>query len=162
MIWGLSESAFTTLHVVLSLIGIASGLVVLGGFMRGRVLGGWTELFLLTTVATSVTGFGFPFDRLLPAHKVGLVSLVVLAVALLARYPLRLAGVWRRVFVVSSAIALYLNAFIGVVQAFQKFPVLLAAAPNQTEAPFVVAQLALLGLIAALTTVAVKRAHSGN
>src|SRR4029453_2110513 len=99
MILGMSTSTFTFLHVLLSLIGIASGLVVTFGWVTGRRLEGWTALFLATTVATSVTGFGFPFDHLLPSHKVGIVSLVALALAILARYPLGLAGPWRRVFV---------------------------------------------------------------
>jgi hypothetical protein len=162
MIWGLSESAFTTVHVVLSLIGIGSGLVVMLGLLGGKEWRGWTVLFLVTTVATSVTGFGFPFDRLLPAHKVGIISLVVLAVALLARYPFHLAGAWRRIYVVCAGIALYLNVFVGVVQAFQKVPALTAAAPNQTEAPFVVTQLVVLALFIALTVAAAKRSSVMN
>ena len=117
MIWGLTESTFTSLHVVLSLIGIGSGLIVLFGLLGGRLRGGWNGLFLLTTVATSVTGFAFPTTRLLPSHVVGIISLLVLAVALLARYPMGLAGAWRRIYVVSAAIALYLNVFVGVTQA---------------------------------------------
>lgn len=156
MIWGLSESTFTTVHTVLSLIGIGSGLVVMFGFLRGKEGGGWTLLFLITTVATCVTGFAFPFDRLLPAHKVGIVSLVVLAVAIVARYAFHLAGAWRRVYVICAAVALYLNVFVGVVQAFQKVPALTALAPNQTELPFVVTQLGVLALFIALTIAAAK------
>ena len=156
MIWGLSESTFTTVHTVLSLIGIGSGLVVMFGFLRGKEHAGWTLLFLITTVATCVTGFGFPFDRLLPAHKLGIVSLVVLAVAIAARYAFHLAGAWRRVYVICAAVALYLNVFIGVVQAFQKVPALTALAPNQTELPFVVTQLVVLALFIALAIAAVK------
>lgn len=156
MIWGLSESTFTTVHTVLSLIGIGSGLVVMFGFLRGKERGGWTLLFLVTTVATCVTGFAFPFDRLLPAHKVGIVSLVVLAVAIVARYAFHLAGAWRRVYVICAAVALYLNVFVGVVQAFQKVPALTALAPNQTELPFVVTQLVVLALFIALTIAAAK------
>ena len=157
MIWGLSESAFTAVHVVLSLVGIGSGLVVLLGLRADRARGGWTLLFLATTVATSVTGFGFPFDHLLPSHKVGIISLVVLAVAILARYALHLAGAWRRIYVVCAAVALYLNVFVGVVQAFQKVPALAAAAPNQTELPFVVTQLIVLVLFIVLTIGSAKR-----
>jgi len=156
MIWGLSESTFTTLHTVLSLIGIGSGLVVMFGLLTGKERGGWTLLFLITTVATCVTGFGFPFDRLLPAHKVGIVSLVVLAVAIVARYAFHLAGAWRWIYVVCAGIALYLNVFVGVVQAFQKVPALTALAPNQTELPFVVTQLVVLALFIALTIAAAK------
>ena len=161
MIWGMTESTFTTVHVVLSLIGIGSGLVVMFALLGGRARDGWTLLFLATTVATSVTGFGFPFDRLLPAHKVGIVSLVVLALAILGRYALHLAGVWGRIYVVCAGIALYLNVFVGVVQAFQKVPVLTALAPHQTELPFVVTQLVVLALFIVLTVAAAKRFHGG-
>jgi len=156
MIWGMTESTFTTVHVVLSLIGIGSGLVVMLGLLGGKDRHGWTVLFLATTVATSVTGFGFPFDHLLPAHKVGIISLVVLAVALLAHYAFHLAGQWRWIYAVCAGIALYLNVFVGVVQAFQKVPVLTALAPNQTEAPFVITQLVVLALFIALTIGAAK------
>jgi hypothetical protein len=157
MIWGMSELTFTRLHVVLSLVGIASGLVVMLGLAGRRRLDRCTALFLVTTVATSVTGFGFPFDHLLPAHKVGIISLVVLAVAILARYGRGLAGGWRPIYVVCAAVALYLNIFVGVVQAFEKIPALAALAPNQTEAPFVVAQVAVLLLFAVLTIAAARR-----
>ncbi len=161
MIWGMSESTFTLLHVVLSLVGIASGLIVVRGMVAGRRLPGWTALFLFTTVATSVTGFGFPFDHLLPSHKVGIVSLIVLAVAILARYGLRLAGPWRGVYVVTAALGLYFNAFVGVVQAFLKIPTLFALAPNQTEAPFVIAQLLVIVLLGVLTILALRRFRPG-
>jgi hypothetical protein len=157
MIWGMSESTFTTVHVVLSLVGIGSGLLVMFGLLTGKERGGWTLLFLATTLATSVTGFGFPFDHLLPAHKVGIISLVVLAVAIVARYALHLAGAWRRVYVICAAVALYLNVFVGVVQAFQKVPLLTALAPHQTELPFVVTQLVVLALFIVLTIAAAKR-----
>jgi hypothetical protein len=117
-------------------------------------------LFLVTTVATSVTGFGFPVDHLLPSHKVGIISLVILAVAIVARYGLHLAGAWRRVYVICAAIALYLNVFVGVTQAFLKFPALTALAPNQTEGPFVVAQVVVLALFVALTIVATRKARA--
>src|SRR5712691_11060533 len=96
MIWGLTASTFTTVHVVLSLVGIGSRLVVLFGLLAGKRLDRWTALFLATTVATSVTGFGFPFDHLLPSHKVGILSLLVLAIAIPARYGFHLDGAWRR------------------------------------------------------------------
>jgi len=157
MIWGLTESTFTTAHVVLSLVGIGAGLVVLLGLLTGKDRPGWTLLFLATTVATSVTGFGFPFDHLLPSHKVGFISLAVLAVAIVARYALHLAGPWRPVYVVCAAVALYLNVFVGVVQAFQKVPALSKLAPKQTEPPFVVTQLVVLVLFIVLTIAAAKR-----
>jgi hypothetical protein len=157
MIWGMTISIFTFVHVLLSLVGIGSGVVVMFGLLAGKPLDGWTALFLATTVATSVTGFGFPVDHLLPSHKVGIISLVVLAVAILARYALHLAGAWRRIYVVCAAVALYLNVFVGVVQAFQKVPALATMAPRQTEPPFVVTQLVVLALFIVLTIVATKR-----
>jgi hypothetical protein len=127
-------------HVLISLVGIASGLVVLFGLIRAKRLEGWTALFLATTVATSVTGFGFPFDHLLPSHIVGFISLVVLAIAIAARYGFHLRGAWRHLYVICAVLALYLNVFVGVVQSFLKIPALRALAPKQTEPPFVVSQ----------------------
>src|SRR5712664_2852657 len=120
MIVGMTTSTFTLVHVLISLVGIASGLVVVFGLLTGKRVDGWTALFLVTTAATSVTGFGFPFDHLLPSHKVGIISLVVLAVAILARYGVHLAGAWRWIYVVSASLVLYLNVFVAVVQAFLK------------------------------------------
>jgi hypothetical protein len=157
MVWGMTISTFTFVHVLLSLVGIGSGFVVMFGLFTGKRLDGWTALFLATTVATSVTGFGFPVDHLLPSHKVGIISLVVLAVAILARYALHLVGAWRRIYVVCAAVALYLNVFVGVVQAFLKVPALTAMAPKQTEPPFVISQLVVLALFIVLTIVATKR-----
>ena len=156
-VFGMSLETYTLIHVLISLIGIGSGLVVLFGLIAGKSLEGWTALFLATTVATSVTGYGFPFHQLLPSHIVGAISLVVLAVAIAARYAWHLRGAWRRVYVVCALLALYLNVFVGVVQAFQKIPALAALAPNQTEPPFVVAQLAVLLLFAVLTIAAARR-----
>jgi hypothetical protein len=157
MILGMSTETFTIVHVLLSLVGIGSGLVVVFGLLAGKRLDGWTAVFLATTVATSVTGFGFPFDHLLPSHKVGIVSLLVLAVAILARYSFRLAGAWRRVYAVCAVLALYLNVFVGVVQAFLNVPALKALAPQQTEAPFVVAQAGVLVLFVVLGSLAAIR-----
>lgn len=157
MILGMSTETFTIVHVLLSLVGIASGLVMVFGLLAGKRLDGWTAVFLATTVATSVTGFGFPFDHLLPSHKVGIVSLLVLASAILARYRFRLAGVWRRVYVVCAVLALYLNVFVGVVQAFLNVPALKALAPKQTEPPFVVAQAGVLVLFVVLGSLAAIR-----
>jgi hypothetical protein len=157
MILGMTTSTFTLVHVLLSLVGIASGLVVLFGLLAGKRLDGWTALFLVTTVATSVTGFGFPFDHLLPSHKVGIISLVVLTIAILARYAFHLAGGWRRIYVISAVTSLYLNVFVGVVQAFLKVPALKALAPKQTEPPFLVTQLAVLVIFIVVTILAAKR-----
>ena len=160
MILGMTTSTFTLVHVLVSLVGIGSGLVVIFGLLTGKRLDGWTALFLATTVATSVTGFGFPFDHLSPAHKVGIISLVLLAFAILARYAFHLAGAWRRIYVISAVAALYLNVFVGVVQAFQKIPALKALAPKQTEPPFLAAQLVVLVIFVGLTILATKKFHS--
>ncbi len=160
MIVGLSISTFTAVHVVVSLLGIFSGVVVLGGMFRSQRLPGWTALFLATTVLTSVTGFIFPSDHLLPSHIVGVISLVVLAVAILALYGYRLAGPWRWLYVASAGAALYLNVFVGVVQAFQKLPFLKTLAPTQSEPPFLVTQLVVLALFVGLTIGAAIRFHN--
>ena len=157
MILGMTTSTFTLVHVLLSLVGIGSGLVVIFGLLTGKRLDGWTALFLATTVATSVTGFGFPFDHLLPSHKVGILSLLVLAVAILARYAFHLRGAWSRIYAISAVVALYLNVFVGVVQAFLKVPALKALAPKQTEPPFLVAQLVVLVIFIVITILAAKR-----
>jgi hypothetical protein len=156
----LGMTTFTFVHVALSLAGIGSGLIVLFGMLVGKRLDGWTVLFLVTTVATSLTGFGFPFQRLLPSHIVGIISLVMLAIALLARYSFHLAGAWRWIYVVSAVIALYLNVFVLIVQLFEKVPALKAMAPTQSEPPFLVSQLVVMAIFIVLTIVAAKRFRS--
>lgn len=148
---------YTLVHVAISLVGIASGFAVLFGLLAGKRLDGWTKLFLITTVATSVTGFFFPFHGFTPAIGVGIISLVVLAVAIFARYGRNLAGSWRWIYVVTATIALYLNVFVGIVQAFQKVPALKAIAPMQTEPPFAVTQLVVLVLFILIGIVAAIR-----
>jgi len=157
MILGMTLSTFTLVHVVISLIAIGSGLLVLYGLLIGKRLDGATAIFLASTVATSVTGFGFPFDHLLPSHKVGILSLMVLAVAIIARYVFHLAAAWRGIYVVCAVVALYLNVFVLVVQLFEKVPALRAMAPTQKEPPFLVAQLIVLALFVGLTIIAAKR-----
>ena len=157
MILGMTLSTFTLVHVVISLIGIGSGLLVIYGLLIGKRLDGATAIFLASTVATSVTGFGFPFAHLLPSHKVGILSLMVLAVAIIARYVFHLAAAWRGIYVVCAVVALYLNVFVLVVQLFEKVPALRAMAPTQKEPPFLVAQLVVLALFVALTIIAAKR-----
>jgi len=120
MVLGMSLATFTLLHALLSLAGIGSGLIVVYGLLTGKPLNGSTAIFLVTTILTSVTGFLFPVERLLPSHVIGIISLVVLAVALLARYPLHMAGAWRWIYVVCAVLALYLNCFVLVVQSFLK------------------------------------------
>jgi hypothetical protein len=150
-------STFTQVHVVISLIGIVAGLIVAFGMLTAKRLDRWTALFLLTTVATSVTGFFFPFHGFTPAIVVGIVSTVVLAVAILARYGRKLAGAWRWIYVVTALLALYLNVFVLIVQLFQKVPTLKALAPTQSEPPFQIAQLVTLTLFVVLTILAVRR-----
>jgi len=157
VILGMSTSTFTAVHVVLSLIGIFSGIIVLFGMFSANRLTDWTALFLVSTVLTSVTGFFFHSAHIRPSHVVGVISLVVLAVTILARYICRLAGHWRWIYVGGGVLALYLNVFVGVVQAFQKLSFLSRLAPTQSEPPFFVAQLivmaifVLLGLRAVMT-----------
>ena len=156
---GLSTESFTLVHVVLSLIGILAGLAVLFGMIAGHRLAVLTALFLATTVATSATGFLLPTAPFGPSHIVGLISLAALAVALLALYGRGLAGSWRAVYVVTAVLALYLNVFVGVVQAFRKLPAFQALAPTQSEPPFLVAQLGVLILFVVLGFLAVRRFH---
>src|SRR5438309_1265085 len=141
---------YTIIHVLISLVGIFTGLVVLLGMLAGKRLDGWTKWFLITTVATSVTGFFFPFHGFTPAIGVGIISLLVLAVAIYARYPGQLAGHWRWIHIVTAVIALYFNVFVAVVQAFEKVSSLKAMAPTQTEPPFKLTQLVVLALLSCL------------
>jgi hypothetical protein len=150
-------ATYTFVHVALSLVGIGAGFVVMFGLFTGKRLDGWTLLFLVTTVATSVTGFGFPFEHFLPSHGVGVISLLVLTVAILARYTFHLAGAWRWLYVVGAVVALYLNVFVGIVQAFQKVPALKAIAPTQSELPFLLSQLVVMALFVMLAIVAAIR-----
>jgi len=157
MVFGMTLATYTLIHVVISLVGIGSGLLVLIGLLNGKRLAGWTGLFLATTVATSVTGFGFPVEHFLPSHGVGTISLVALAIAILALYAKHLAGGWRRTYVITSVIALYLNCFVAVVQSFEKIEPLRALAPTQSEPPFAIAQLVVLALFITLGILAAKR-----
>ena len=157
MILGMTTSTYTLVHIVISLIGIGSGLMVMYGLLVGKRYNGGTAIFLVSTVLTSVTGFGFPFDHLLPSHIVGILSLVMLAIAILARYGLHLAGAWRSIYVFCASIALYLNVFVLVVQSFEKVAALKALAPTQKEPPFLIAQLVVLALFIVLTIFAAKK-----
>jgi hypothetical protein len=148
MILGLSVQNFTIVHVVISLMAIASGIVVLIGMFGSRRLPGWTAFFLLTTLLTSVTGFLFPIRGFTPAIGTGIVSCVLLALALYGLYGKRLAGAWRWIYVATAAGALYLNVLVLIVQSFQKLPFLKPLAPTQSEPPFLIAQ--VIALIAFL------------
>jgi hypothetical protein len=155
MILGMSISAFTLLHVIITLIAIDSGLIVVGGMFASHQLPGTTALFLFTTVLTSVTGFLFPIHGFTPALGVGIVSCLILVFALFAYYGKHLKGAYRWIYVVAAIASLYLNVFVLVVQSFIKVAALNALAPTQSEPPFVIAQIAvmlifiLIGIIAA-------------
>ena len=161
MILGMSLSTFTTVHVIISLIGIGSGLIVLYGMLTGAKSDAMIALFLVSTILTSVTGYFFPADKILPSHIVGALSLVVLAIAVFAFYSKHLLGAWRWVYVVTAIIALWFNCFVGVVQAFQKLPFLQLLAPTQSEPPFAIAQLVVLLIFIVAGIVAVRRWRPG-
>jgi hypothetical protein len=148
-------------HVVISLIGMVSGLVVLYGLLIGRAFGAWTALFLATTILTSVTGFFLPPFGFDPPRVIGVLSLVLLAVAVIAYYMFGLAGAWRWIYVITAMIALYLNVFVGVIQAFGKLPFLHSLAPTQSEPPFLIAQLLVLAAFVTFGFLAVRRFHPG-
>jgi len=155
----MSTSTFTLLNVALSLIGIVAGLVVVLAMLRSKMANGWTALFLVTTVLTSVTGFFFPFGQLLPSHVVGIVSLLVLAIAIVALYGYRLARAWRWVYVTGAVLALYLNVFVLVAQGFQKVAFLNALAPTQSDPAFIIAQLVALVIFVVLSVKELKSFH---
>lgn len=159
MILGMSIPAFTMLHVIISLIAIATGLLVLAAMLKSDHLSGLTAIFLITTVLTSVTGFLFPLSTFTPAQAFGYLSLVLLAIALAALYVFHLAGAWRKIYVATALAALYLNCFVLVVQMFQKLPRLNALAPNQSEPPFQIAQGLLLLAFIVLGVMAARRFH---
>ena len=158
---------YTIIHTLISLIGIFSGLVMLGRWLGGHRLEGWTRLFLITTILTSVTGFGFPFHGFTQAIGVGIISLVVLAIAVYARYSRQLLGAWRWVFVACQAVALAKaghrchgalpQLFVLVVMAFRRVPALHALAPTESEPPFQQTQLVVLVLFVLFGIIAVRR-----
>ena len=133
-------NTYTLIHVLLSLVGILSGLVVLYGLLTAQRLVGWTHLVVWTTLATTLTGFGFPFNGFTPALGVGIVSTIILVFTVTALYARKLAGAWRGIYVVTAVAALYLNVFVLIVQLFLKVPALHALAPQGKEPPFAIAQ----------------------
>jgi len=154
-------NAFTLFHVLLSLVGIAAGFVVVFALLSSKRLDGWTTLFLTATAATSVTGFLFPFHQFLPSHGVGILSLLVMGIAYLARYRFHLAGPWRRTYAITAVIALYFNVFVLIAQLFQKVPALKALAPTQSEPPFLITQLAVMLLFILLGIRAASKFRPG-
>ena len=159
MTWGIPTHLFLQIHVALSLIALVAGLIVLFGLLKGRAYGGWTALFLATTILTSITGFPLPPFGFDPPRAVGILSLLLLAVAVAGYYLFHLAGAWRWIYVVTAMAALYLDAFVGVIQAFAKIPSLHDLAPTQSEPPFVVAQVAVLAFFVILGFIAVRKFH---
>ena len=148
---------YTIIHTLVSLIAIFTGFVVLFGLFAGKRLDGWTKWFLITAVATTVTGFFFPFHGITPAFTLGIISAVVLAITIYARYPKNLTGPWRWIYVIGAGISLYFNVFVLIVQLFEKVPALHAMAPTQTEQPFKLAQLVVLAFFVLFTIVAAIR-----
>lgn len=161
MVLGMSIQTFTLVHVAISLIAIGTGLIVVWGMLTGKRLEGWTAVFLITTVLTSVTGFLFPapLSPLLPSQIFGFISLAVLLPTLIGLYVYDLAGFWRWIYVGGALLALYLNVFVSVVQAFLKIDFLKPLAPTQTELPFLVAQIVVFVLFCALAAIAAMRFH---
>ncbi|MEP6667749.1 MAG: hypothetical protein ABJF10_01265 [Chthoniobacter sp.] len=150
-------TAFTILHALISLVGIFSGFVVLSHLITSRYVASWTTVFLWTTVATSMTGFFFPVQHFMPSHAVGILSLLLLALAIYALRSRQLAGGWRKTYVITAVMSLYLNFFVLIVQSFLKIPALKALAPTQTEPPFKIAQLTALVLFIVLGFLAAIR-----
>jgi hypothetical protein len=159
MVLGMSIQTFTLLHTAISLIAIVAGLVVVWGMLTGKRLPGWTAIFLLMTLLTSVTGFMFPvpLSPLLPSQITGIVALVVLAPTLAALYVFYLSGFWRPVYVIGAVISLYLNVFVLVVQVFQKVGFLHALAPTQSEPSFLITQVVVLIVFIVIGFIAVLR-----
>lgn len=156
MILGMTTAAFTLFHVILSLIGIASGIVVAIGLIFNQRLSLVTQLFLFTTVLTSVTGFLFPNKTITPGIVLGILSMIALALAIVARYVGRLAGAWRKIYVISALLALYFNVFVLFAQLFAKVPALNAIAPTQASPAFGITQLVVLVCFIWLTVRALK------
>jgi hypothetical protein len=148
---------YTIIHTLISFVAIFTGFVVLFGLLASHRLDGWTKWFLITAVATTVTGFFFPFHGFTPAIGLGLISLPILALTIFARYPKQLAGAWRWIYVIGASLALYFNVFVGIVQSFEKIPALKVMAPTQSEPPFKLTQLVVLALFVILAFVAAIR-----
>jgi len=159
MVLGMSLSTFTLIHVVISLIGILTGFVVIFGMFGSKRMNGMTALFLLTTTLTSLTGFCFPNEHITPGIKIGILSMVVLLIAVIARYAGRLRGASRWIYVVTATLAQYFNVFVLVAQGFRKIPALHSLAPTGTETPFAIAQGVVLLIFILLGIYAVKKFH---
>jgi len=162
MILGLSLSTFVQIHTIISLIAIVAGLIVMFGMLGSKRPGGLTAIFLLLTILTSATGFLIPplvSDKLLPSHIIGALSLVLLLIACIALYAMKLSGSWRWIYAVTALLALYFNAFVLVIQSFLKIPALTAIAPgNPPSGPvFAVVQGVVLVFFVLMIIGAVRR-----
>jgi hypothetical protein len=149
--------ALLVIHVAISLVAIAAGLVEVASWFQRKRWPTVTAVFLWTTLVTSLTGFPLPAKHLLPSHVFGIISVIVLNFALVAVYKERLAGSWRATYVIAAAVAQYLNMFVLVVQSFQNVPALHALAPTQSEPPFAFAQGVLFVLFVVVTVLGVRR-----
>jgi lysylphosphatidylglycerol synthetase-like protein (DUF2156 family) len=156
-----ATTTFTIIHVIISLAGIVSGFVVIDGFLKAKRLDGWNAFFLILTILTSVTGFLFPRNGVTPGQIVGAISLGLLAVAVLARYPLHFSGAGRWLYVITAIIAQYFNFAVLIIQSFQKVGPLRDLAPTQSEPPFLVAQLAALVLFVVLAIFSLRNTARG-
>jgi hypothetical protein len=157
MILGIfSVTIFTLLHTLLSVVGIAAGLVVAGGLVAGRRLDGWTGLFLVTTLLTNASGFAFPFVKFMPSYAIGGLSLLILPVVAYALYSKHLSGGWRTVYVAGSITLLFFNVFVLIAQLFHRVPALFVLAPKQMEPPFLLTELIVLGMFVWLGVAAVR------
>ena len=152
-------AAFTLFHTALSLVQLVSGIVVVIALVGSRNGGPWLWIYLVSAIATSVTGFGFPVDKFLPSHAFGIISLILLLLVILARYTFHLAGAWRWVYAVGLVITVYLDAFVAIVQAFLKIPALHALAPAGSEPPFAIAQGVLFVIFVVLAIMAARKFH---
>jgi hypothetical protein len=159
MMLGMSLPTFTIVHVIICFAAIGTGLVVIAGMLGNRRLDGWTFWFLLFTALTNITGFGFPFDHLLPSHFLAILSLAVMLLAIAARYAFGMGGAWRWLYVAGATAALWTNMFALVAQSFGKVPALHALAPTQSEPPFLISELVMLAIFVALGIAATRKFH---
>lgn len=150
-------TTFVGFHTWLSLVAIVAGFPVAAGLMNGHVRPRWTGVFLSTAFATSATGFGFPFNGVLPSHIIGAIALVLVVVAGFALYARLLIGRWRGIYAITAMLSFYLLLFVLVAQSFQKVPALRALAPTGSEPPFAIAEGLLLVAFVALTWLATRR-----
>jgi hypothetical protein len=157
MTWGIPTHLFLQIHVAISLIALVAGLIALYSWINSKNWNGWTALFLVTIILTSVTGFPLPPFGLDPPRMVGILSLILLAIAVLGIHVFKISGPWRWIFIITATAALWLDAFVGVIQAFAKLPPLHELAPNGSEPPFVIVQLIVLLIFIVLGFLALRK-----